>query len=143
MNRFLHRDIAAAAGLLALGGYALWEAQSMSVFGAIFPQLAGAGMVLGAILLALRALIWSPALPTNTGTVLRPLLMLAALAAWAILLPVTGFVATSVVGAGVCMIIAQQHAVPFRTLALQGAGLTALVLLVALLFGRLLNVPLP
>lgn len=143
MTRFLHRDIAASAGLLALGGYALWEAQSMSVFGAIFPQLAGGGMVLGAVLLALRAVIWTPAVPADTATILRPLLMLAALAGWAILLPITGFVATSVVGAGLCMLIAQQHSVPARTLALQFAGLCGLVLLVALLFGRLLNVPLP
>lgn len=143
MTRIVHRDIAAAGMLLVLGAYALWEAREMSVFGAIFPQLAGAGMVLGAVLLALRAVIWSPPVPRDNGTVLRPLLMLGALAAWAVLLPVLGFVPTSIIGAGLCMLIAQQEAVSLRVLAVQFAGLAALVLLVALLFGRLLNVPLP
>ncbi len=143
MNKLLHRDIAAASGLLVIGGYALWEARQMSVFGAIFPQLAGAGMVLGAILLLIRAIVWAPAVPQADGTLLRPLLMLAALAGWAILLPIFGFVPVSLVGAGVCMLIAQQTMVPMRVLALQFAGLAGLILLVAVLFGRLLNVPLP
>ncbi|EBA12637.1 tripartite tricarboxylate transporter TctB family protein [Roseobacter sp. CCS2] len=143
MTRFMHRDIAAALGLLIVGAYALWEAREMSVFGAIFPQLAGAGMVLGAILLALRAAIWIPDVPQNDGAILRPLLMLAALASWAVLLPILGFVPTSLIGAGACMLIAQQDPLPLRTRALHFAGLATLVVSVAFLFGYLLNVRLP
>lgn len=143
MNRFLHRDLVPAIGLFAIGGYALWEAREMSVFGAIFPQLAGAGLVLGAVALAVRATVFAPDVPPNEGTLGRPILMLASLLGWAILLPVLGFVPTSLIGVGLCMMIAQQTRVSVQTLLLQFAGLAALVLLMVVIFGQLLNVPLP
>ncbi|NSX53758.1 tripartite tricarboxylate transporter TctB family protein [Parasulfitobacter algicola] len=100
MNRFLHRDLVPGIALLVLGGYMLWEARQMSVFGAIFPQLAGAGMVLCALAMVLRAWIVSPASAPPDGALLRPILMLATLLGWAVILPLLGFIPTSLIGAG-------------------------------------------
>ncbi len=143
MNRVLHRDLIPAIGLFIFGSYALWEAREMSVFGAIFPQLAGGGLVLGALTLALRAVVLAPVTTPAKGTLLRPILMLASLFGWSVLLPVLGFIPTSLIGAGLCMLIAQQTKVPPKTLAFQFVGLVGLVLLMAIIFGQLLNVPLP
>ncbi len=143
MNRVLHRDLIPAIGLFIFGSYALWEAREMSVFGAIFPQLAGGGLVLGALTLALRAVVFAPVTTPAEGTLLRPVLMLASLFCWSVLLPVFGFIPTSLIGAGLCMLIAQQTKVSPKTLAFQFVGLVGLVLLMAMIFGQLLNVPLP
>ena len=143
MIRLRHRDLAPSAALLGAGGYALWEALDMTTFGAVFPMLAGGGMVLGGLALAARAVLFVPEVPAPVGTVSRPLLLLATLLLWAILLPITGFVPTSAVAVLVVMAIAQQDSAPINTLLLQAAALIALVGIVAVVFGTLLNVPLP
>ncbi|MEM9797160.1 MAG: tripartite tricarboxylate transporter TctB family protein [Pseudomonadota bacterium] len=139
----LHRDLAPSAALVLLGAYALWETLSMSTFGAIFPRLAGSGLLLGGIALAVRTLWQSPPATRPPGGLRRPILFLLLLLGWAILLPVTGFVPTSIAGALLAMVLAFDARPRARSILIQSAALIGVVLMVALLFGRLLMVPLP
>ncbi len=138
-----HRDLIPSAGLILLGGYALYEASSMSAFGAIFPRLAGGGMTLGGMALAVRALVFNAASPVPAETLGRPALMLATLAAWAVALPIIGFIPASLIGAAAAMVIAMNDRPSAKELIYHAVGLTALILAIAGVFGGLLNVPLP
>ncbi|KIT16243.1 tripartite tricarboxylate transporter TctB family protein [Jannaschia aquimarina] len=138
-----HRDLLPSVVLILLGAYALWETLAMSTFGAIFPRLAGFGLLLGGIALAVRAVWRNPPVTRPHGDLARPLLFLALLLGWAILLPVTGFVPTSIGGAILAMALAFEERPAARSVLAQSAALVGVVVLVALLFGRLLLVPLP
>lgn len=145
MSRLAHRDLVPALILLILGGYGLWEAAGMSTLGRVFPSLASLGLILGALALIGRGVLGGETVaPAVTGSsVLRPMLLLAILAGWAVLLPVTGFVATSIVGALLSMAVAEHDRPGARSRAIQAASLIGLVLLLALIFGRVLLVNLP
>lgn len=143
MNRTFHRDTVPSVVLLITGIYMLWKASSMTTFGAVFPTLAGGGIVLGGLALGSRAIMWQQDSQPPEGAVLRPLLLLTALLVWAILLPISGFVVTSMVAALVVMGLTQLEPLPARSYLVQGIALTAMVGLVAFVFQHLLNVPLP
>lgn len=143
MTREFHRDLVPAIALIVVGTYALWEATGMTTFGAVFPTLAGGGLVLGGAALTLRAIFWEPETQRVDGGVLRPLVLLAALLIWALLLPITGFVATSILAALVVMRVTQQTPLPLKSYLMRGTGLCIMVGFVALIFQQLLNVPLP
>ncbi|MBO6674782.1 MAG: tripartite tricarboxylate transporter TctB family protein [Rhizobiales bacterium] len=141
--RLRHRDMLPALVLFALGAYAMWEANAMSVMGRVFPTLASMGLLLGSIALATRAFIWQPAPVFAVGTVARPLLLLAVLIGWAVFLPVVGFVPVSIAGALLVSLVAEQEQRTRRGLLIQAAGLITLVMLIALVFGQFLKVNLP
>ena len=143
MTRLTHRDLIPALALILIGGWALWETQEMSVLGAVFPRLAGAGMLLGGLLLAGRAIVLAPPARVPEGGLLRPVLFLALLLAWAVLLPVTGFVATSVVASILAMLLSAEDRPTPRSALIQAAALVAIVILLALVFGQVLKVKLP
>lgn len=144
MSRLAHRDLVPALILLTLGGYGLWEAAGMSTLGRVFPTLASLGLILGALALMARGLLGgADVAPAAAGPILRPMLLLAILAGWAFLLPVTGFVATSIVGTLLCMAVAEHDRPGAKAWAVQVASLIGLVLLLALVFGRILLVNLP
>lgn len=143
MTRPLHRDLIPSLVLVCGGGYALWEAATMTTFGAVFPTLAGAGMVLGGLALSLRAVFWPPQNLSAQAALSRPLVLLSALLIWAVLLPVTGFIATSIVAALIVMRIAQQDPPGLRSNLIQSSALIAMVCIIAIVFQHLLNVPLP
>lgn len=143
MSSALHRDLVPSGLLMIVGSYALWEAARMTTFGAVFPTLAGCGLVFGGAALGVRAMIWRPEFRMQEGGLRRPLLLLAALLVWAILLPVTGFVATSILAALIVMRITQQTPLSMRSYLIRGLGLSLMVCVVAFIFQQLLNVPLP
>lgn len=147
MSPTLFRDVLPALVLIALGGYALWEATGMTTLGRVFPTLASLGLILGGVALIARAAFATPVTAGNaqaaSGPILRPLLLLAVLAGWAVLLPVTGFVLTSAAGALAIMAIAEQERPGVKSLVIQAASLIVLVLFLAVVFGRILMVNLP
>ncbi len=142
-RRLLHRDMLPALVLFAFGAYAMWEANSMSVMGRVFPTLASMGMLLGSLALVVRAFFWHPAPVFAVGTVARPLLLLAVLLGWALFLPVVGFVPVSIAGALLISLVAEQERRTRRGLLIQAAALIALVVFIALVFGQVLKVNLP
>lgn len=143
MTRLMHRDVAPALILILLGAWALWQTLEMSVLGAVFPRLAGIGMLLGGLTLGARALILRPATSLQEGELTRPLLLLALLLAWAVLLPVTGFVLTSIVAATVAMLIGADERPSLKSALSQIAAIVVTVSVLALLFGQVLMVNLP
>ena len=116
---FRHRDIVPAVVLILFGGWVLWQTLEMSVLGAVFPRLAGIGMLLGGITLGLRAIFAAPASPVPEGQVLRPLLLMLVLLAWAILLPPIGFVPTSILGAIAVMFLSMEDPPALRGAVIQ------------------------
>jgi len=143
IHRLLHRDLLPSLVLFALGGYAMWEASTMSVMGRVFPTLASLGLLLGSLALAFRAVWWQPAPVFSVGTVRRPLALLSVLFGWALLLPVIGFVPVSMAGVFLVSLVAEQEQRHRRGLFIQGAALVALVLFIAVVFGQVLKVNLP
>ncbi|WP_420414033.1 tripartite tricarboxylate transporter TctB family protein [Roseibium sp.] len=137
------RSILPLAFFAAAGVYGLYEAQGMTDFGAIFPRFASGVIVLASAAQLIQHLRGKEAAGYGSGTLLRPLLLLAVLLGWALLLPVLGFVPTSLLGAGLAWLIASQEPKPLKTRVLQASSLAALVLVVDFVFGQLLLVPLP
>ncbi|GFE67050.1 tripartite tricarboxylate transporter TctB family protein [Litoreibacter roseus] len=143
MNRTLHRDLPPGLVLIGLGSWALWETLTMSVLGAVFPRLAGSGMLVGGVILCIRALWRAPPVQPPEGELTRPLLFLALLLGWAVMLPITGFVLTSVCAALLAMFLSADEKFDAKTAAIQAISLAALVGVAALLFGQILMVNLP
>jgi hypothetical protein len=129
--------------LLAVGIYVLVEAASMSAFGAIFPRLAGLGIILGSLALLVRIALNRPESRPEPDHAKRALLLLATLLIWALMLPVIGFIPACLLGAAATMFLAEPNYPGHRVLAIRAAGLCATIILIALLFSRGLNVPLP
>ena len=143
MNRFAHRDLIPAAALILIGAWALWDTRDMSTFGAIFPQLASGGMLIGGLALAGRAILLAPPVRIPEGELMRPLLLLALLLVWAVMLPITGFIATSIAAALVTMLLSTETRPTTRGILIESGSLIVIVLAVALLFGQVLQVQLP
>lgn len=137
------RSILPLAFFASAGVYGLYEAQAMTDFGAIFPRFASGVIVLASVAQLIQHLRGREATSHGSGTLLRPLLLLAVLLGWALLLPVLGFVPTSLLGAGLIWLIASQEPKGLKTRVLEASSLAALVLVVDFVFGRLLLVPLP
>jgi len=144
MNKLLDPRVSTAPLiLLAVGGYVLYEATSMTAFGAIFPRLAGIGLVLGSLALLARAALGKPDMRPAPDKAAPAVLLLATLMGWALLLPIIGFVPACLIGAALTMALAEPSMPRFRELALRGGGLILTILAIATLFSRGLNVPLP
>ncbi|MDX6751712.1 tripartite tricarboxylate transporter TctB family protein [Geminicoccaceae bacterium 1502E] len=138
------RGLAGAAACLLMAGWALWESQGFSQLGAVFPRAVALAMILAALLLVLRLLRGrEPASGPAGGSSRRRLGLLAVAALWVAALPVLGFVAASVAGFLATMAVASFEAWTGRRLL--GRVILAVVVVLAfrLLFGELLNVPLP
>lgn len=129
--------------LMVCGACILYEATLMSTFGAIFPALAGVGIILGSLALMGRIALRLPDTRPPPERGMHALLLLAILLAWAVLLPVIGFIPACILGAAATMFLAQDEKAAPRVLAIRSAGLLVTILAVALLFSRGLNVPLP
>lgn len=137
------RQALPALTLFFAGVYILFEAASMTQFGAVFPRLAGGGLIIGSSVLLAKLAMGKPDQLTRPDRTGRALLLLVALMAWAVLLPVIGFVPACLVGAAATMTLADPKPPSLRVLARRSAGLLVLILAVAVLFSRVLNVPLP
>ncbi len=138
-----YRDALPASILVLIGGFFLFEARSMSTFGAVFPMLAGGGMMLGGLALFARTLMFELEAHRPNGTFGRPLLLLLALLLWALALPVLGFALSSTVAALLVILIATQERPSAKTLALQVIGVVILIAVITVVFGTLLKVQLP
>lgn len=129
--------------LIVTGGYILTEAATMTPFGAIFPRLAGGGLVIGALVLLARVAAGQPETIPKPQKAGRALLLLAVLTAWSLLLTVIGFVPACLLGAVAASVLVEPRLPLARTLASRTAGLVATILVIASLFAFVLNVPLP
>lgn len=143
MNSPLQKDMWPAVILIGVGAYGLYEAVSMSTFGAIFPQFAAGGMILGGLILVVRVLFNKLETAKYAGELNRPLILISILLFWAISFPLLGFIISSIISGLLAMLTAQQEKIPLKSYVYQLGGILALILVIDHLFVNLLNVPLP
>ncbi len=143
MNKLHHRDIVPSFVFVFLGGFMIFEARSMSTFGAVFPMLSGAGMLLGGLALCVRAILFNPLSRAPAGTVGRPLLLLLVLMLWAVALPLIGFAQSALLAGLIVILIATQETAVAKTIVAQFLGVAVLIAAITLIFGTLLKVQLP
>lgn len=138
------RGLAGAAACLVMALWALFEAQSFSMLGAVFPRAVALAMIPAALLLALRILRHrEPATGEAEGSGSRRLALVVVAGLWVAALPALGFALASIPGFLATMAVASFEPWSPRRLLLR---LLLALLVVAgfqLLFGTLLNVPLP
>jgi hypothetical protein len=116
----------------------------MTTFGSIFPKFAGSVIVVGSVVLIMQAVFFRKAehaAPSRASA--RSLWLAACLLAWALLLPITGFVVTSLFGTAAVLAVSQNGRPTWRGLLVQAGSSAAFVFGVAFVFGSFLNVPLP
>ncbi|WP_142848132.1 tripartite tricarboxylate transporter TctB family protein [Telmatospirillum sp. J64-1] len=130
--------------LMAVAGWALWEAQRMSELGKLFPiTFGGLMLTLCSILLVKQLLGRSTPRLELEGSMPRRALLVVVMIAWIALLPVLGFVVAGLLGFFAIMAIAGHDGWPLpRLLRFVAIGI-AVVALIAWIFQHLLHVPLP
>ena len=129
------RDVAGmicAAGFILLGIYVFLGARGMSAVGSIFPTTIAIGMILFSIALIV-AIATGRAVPAEVRTEsegghFHRLGLAVVMAAWVALLPVGGFVVTSLLAFAAIMVIADYDRPGFRTWAIWSASGIAIVL---------------
>lgn len=138
------RGLAGAGACLLMAGWALWESQGFSTLGAVFPRAVALVVLAAALLLVLRILRGrEPAEGPTVGSTGRRLGLLAVAASWIVALPVLGFALASVPGFLATMAIGSFEPWTLRRLLLRVLLAILVVGAFQLLFGALLNVPLP
>lgn len=138
------RDLASYAVFAVIGIVVLVQAAGLNPDAAVFPRTIAQGMLaLVAIavlqLLLTRRVTETPVVGTRTRMVAVPLIMLVAVA----LIPLLGFELSALL-LGIGLILPAQHdAFSARGWGLLIAGVIGTILAVTLLFGQVLDVPLP
>jgi hypothetical protein len=136
-------DLAFAATLLALVGYIGVTARGFSPLASVFPIFIAGLVGIFAVCLAVLALLRRlPPLPASDGSNLRRLALLGTLALWVALIPTIGFIASSIIGFVGVAIVAKYEAWSRRAWAGNILVAAIFVVLLALLFTQVLNVPL-
>lgn len=143
MDKLRHRDVIPSLVFVLLGGFFIFEARSMTTFGAVFPMLAGGGMLIGGLALCGRAVLFDPISQRPVGTFGRPLLLLLVLLLWALALPMIGFAESALLAAVTVILVATQETPRAKTIAAQILGVAILIAVITLIFGTLLKVQLP
>lgn len=138
--------LAIALVLIGIGGGVLLGTSAMSPMAAVFPRTIALAMMVAAALLAMQSLRRRAAREADArpdGSMVRRALLMVSMLAWALLLPVLGFVTTGLAGFVALLAIANHDGWrPGRTLAYLTVALVT-VLLAWLLLRQVLNVPLP
>lgn len=134
-----------AAGFIALGAWALWEARTFTTHGAIFPRAIASAMIACAIAYILVAFARPLFAKPRTGSESTPrrLLFAVLMFAWIALIPVLGFAVASLLAFVVLMVVANYDPwTPFRVIVY---AMTAVCVVAGfyVLFAYGLKVPLP
>lgn len=130
---------------IAVGALCLWQARGMSQLGAVFPVTIALLMMLASVLrlgqLALHVV--RDNVQRERASTPRRVLLVAAMAAWALLMPWAGFLLAGLASFFTLMAIAQHE--PWSRRRLAGHLVTGVILVGCFyaLFALLLNVPLP
>jgi putative tricarboxylic transport membrane protein len=145
-------DLAGAAVALvffAVGLYALWTSFAMTMLGAIFPR------TIGGVLMALSLVQIGLSLTGRGGQasgeggdataegLTRRLGLVAVMVAWAILFPILGFVATSLVAVILLIAIAEHERTSPLMWLVRIAAIAAMVGIFYWLMVRVLFIPMP
>ena len=138
------KDVVVLLLVASAGIFALHAADEMTTFGSIFPRFASDVIVVGSAALLVQALFFQRAAVAATSPASgRAWLLALLLLAWALLLPITGFVVTSLLGSAGVLAISQLGKPTWQSLLLQAGSSAAFVFTAAFIFDALLNVPLP
>lgn len=138
------RDLVSYGVFALVGIVVLMQAAGLNPDAAVFPRTIAQGMLLLVAIAVLQLFLTRrvteiPVVGTRTRMVAVPLIMLAAVA----LIPLLGFEIAALV-LGVALILPAQHdAFTARGWGLLIAGVVSTILAVTLLFGQVLDVPLP
>lgn len=137
--------MAFAAAFILLGVWALLETREMSSLAAVFPRTIASAMIVFAIgyivLAVLRPLLARPSRPFESTP--RRVLLGILLLAWILLMPVLGFVTTSLIAFIALTAVANYHAwTPFRLIVYPVTAVCVVAGFYAL-FAYALKVPLP
>lgn len=130
---------------IALGAVCLWQSQGMSELGSIFPITIAIVTILSGVLrigqLLLRGVVSNT--ERQKGSTVRRILIVFAMAAWALIMPWAGFLVTGLASFFILMLIAQYES--WTTKRIVSHLLTGIILVgfFYILFALLLNVPLP
>ncbi|ATJ81824.1 tripartite tricarboxylate transporter TctB family protein [Halomonas beimenensis] len=130
---------------IALSGVCIWQARDMSQLGAVFPTTIALVTLVAAVMrigqLALRGVRSN--VGRGRGSTPRRVLLVLAMAAWALAMPWAGFLLAGLASFVTLMLIAQHE--PWTPRRLMGHLITGGVLVGCFygLFALLLNVPLP
>lgn len=140
-------NLAGGIAFVALGGWLLQGAEGFSPLGAIFPRVVGIAMVaLALLLLVLELLGRSPAAMEEPagGSMRRRLALIVVMAAWALAMPVVGFIASGVSAFAAITLLVPVEGRRTGTRILRDVGVgVAIVVGFHLLLTRGLDVPLP
>jgi hypothetical protein len=136
--------LAVSAGAIALGLYVLWEAQSFSPLGSVFPRFVAILLLLAATALGTAVISrrQRPAKPGGGSNGRRAALALA-LVAWVALVPVLGFPGASLLGFVAVGAVAKYDAWSIRGWSAFGVAALVAVAFFCFVFSAFLNVPLP
>lgn len=136
--------VAVALIALLVSVYVFWEAQDFSSLGAVFPRFVAGGVGLAALALLVSAMLGGrrPA-QREQGSDMRRGALAAALAAWVALIPLAGFLATSLLGFFGVGIIAKFGPWPVRRWLVFMISAAIAVVALHFLFAAALDVPLP
>jgi putative tricarboxylic transport membrane protein len=130
---------------IVMSGIGIWKAQGMSQLGAIFPTTIAVVTLIVSVLrlgqLVLRGVFRNA--ERRRGSTPRRVLLVMAMAIWALIMPWVGFLLAGLASFVTLMLIAQHESWTLRRLT--GHLLTAVALVACCygLFAVLLNVPLP
>lgn len=141
---------AVALIFLAVGAYAVWTSLSMTMLGAIFPRTIGAILIGLSMIQVVRALAGrggqrsgESAEASNEEGLVRRLGLVLVMVAWAIVFPLVGFVATSLVAAIALVFLAEHENTPVAIWILRIAVVSAMVMAFYWLMTRVLYIPMP
>ena len=93
-------NVLAGVGFAALGAYVLWEATKFEDVGATMPNFVGVGMIVLASVLILASILRPQLVGRNElagGSMLRRAIFVTVVILWVLVLPVVGFLASSIV----------------------------------------------
>lgn len=130
---------------VAIGGVCLWQSQNMSPLGATFPVTIAIVIIIAGALRLVQLVVRgvSSSVEKDRGSIPRRVLLVLAMAVWALIMPWAGFLLSGLASFVTLMMIAQYEVWTPRRLI--GHLLTGVVLVAFFyaLFALLLNVPLP
>ncbi|GGX77457.1 hypothetical protein GCM10007160_00840 [Litchfieldella qijiaojingensis] len=130
---------------IALGSLCFWQARDMSQLGAVFPMTIAAVMILASVLRLLQLTLHRVIdnIERHQDSTPRRVLLVVAMAVWALLMPWAGFLLTGLASFVTLMLIAQHDAWTSKRLVSYLIAGAVLVACFYGLFALLLNVPLP
>lgn len=143
-HRFDKGGMTVALGALAVGLYVLWEAQSFTPLGSIFPLFVAGMLILATLVLVAMILLRRQRPPRPiSGSLARRAALALALVVWAALVPFLGFTLASVLGFVAVGMTSKYEAWNGRSWLAFGIAAIFGVAAFCFIFTAFLNVPLP